>query len=133
MAPMAYNLHVDHPCFPLLNKFELHVNCDYAGESVEMGWEGNDFQGGVTVMSLAPLFKSNSKITGNRAFGCGSPRPHSRWSRNGERISILTVSSWPTTTIPTWLHYASGSFSVNRNISNCQRCALFFRGCHLSL
>ena len=53
MAPVAYNLHFDHPRFPLLNKFELHVNYDYAGGSVEMGWEGNDFQGGVTY--LAPL------------------------------------------------------------------------------
>ena len=43
MAPIAYNLHFDHPRVPLLKKFELHVNCDYAGESVEMGWEGNDF------------------------------------------------------------------------------------------
>ena len=96
MAPMAYNLHFDHPCLPLLKKFELHLNCDYAGESVEMGWEGNDFQGGVTY--LAPLYKSNLKITSNRAAGCRS-HPHSRWSRNGEGISILAISSLPT--IPT--------------------------------
>ena len=95
-----------------------------------MGWEGNDFQGGVTY--LAPLYKSNLKITDNRASGCRS-HPHLRWSRNGERISILAISSLPTATIPTQFHYASRCFSINRNISIYQRCALFFRGCRLSL